>query len=58
VQELDVWVDRTIEISRKTKDTYVMSNNHNLGKAAVNALQFTAIVQSQLASATASGLAH
>lgn len=47
VQELDQWVDRTIEISRKTKDTYVMSNNHNLGKAAVNAIQLTSILNAE-----------
>lgn len=58
VQELDPWVDRTIEISRKTKDTYVMSNNHNLGKAAVNAIQLTSILASQPVPAPATLIAH
>jgi uncharacterized protein YecE (DUF72 family) len=58
VQELDPWVDRTIEISRKTKDTYVMSNNHNLGKAAVNAIQLTSILNSRPVSAPPTLVAH
>jgi uncharacterized protein YecE (DUF72 family) len=58
VQELDPWVDRTIEISRKTKDTYVMSNNHNLGKAAVNAIQLTSILNSQPVPAPPTLVAH
>ena len=33
------------EVARKTEDTYVMSNNHNLGKAAVNALELTALLK-------------
>jgi uncharacterized protein YecE (DUF72 family) len=47
VRELDAWIDRAIEIWSKTKDTYVMSNNHNIGKAVVNAIQFTSILKSQ-----------
>ena len=58
VHELEPWVDRVIEISRKTKNTYVMSNNHNLGKAAVNALQFTSILKSQPVSAPPDLIAH
>ncbi len=58
VQELDPWVDRTIEISRKTKDTYVMSNNHNLGKAAVNAIQLTSILKSHPVPAPPTLVAH
>lgn len=58
VQELDPWIDRTIELSRKTKDTYVMSNNHNLGKAAVNAIQLTSILNSQPVPAPPTLVAH
>jgi uncharacterized protein YecE (DUF72 family) len=39
VQELEPWVDRVKAVARKTKDSYVMTNNHYLGKAAVNALE-------------------
>jgi uncharacterized protein YecE (DUF72 family) len=46
VAELEPWVDRVREVADKTSDVYVTTNNHNLGKAAVNALQITSILQS------------
>jgi len=58
VGELDPWVDRTIEISRKATDTYVMSNNHNLGKAAVNALQIASLLKSEPVPAPPTLVAH
>ena len=58
VDELDPWVDRTIEISRKANDTYVMSNNHNLGKAAVNALQIASLLKSEPVPAPPTLVAH
>jgi uncharacterized protein YecE (DUF72 family) len=45
--ELEPWVDRVTEISRRTKDTYVMSNNHNIGKAAVNSLQIESMLKGE-----------
>jgi len=45
VQELEPWAARVRAVARKTEDTYVMSNNHNLGKAAVNALELTALLK-------------
>ncbi len=39
VQELEPWIDRVKAVARQTKDSYVMSNNHYLGKATVNALE-------------------
>lgn len=35
--ELEPWKERIKEISGKVAATYVVANNHNLGKAAVNA---------------------
>jgi uncharacterized protein YecE (DUF72 family) len=37
--ELAQWRDRVAEVSEQTATTYVVANNHNLGKAAVNALE-------------------
>jgi len=39
------------EIAQKTQNTYVMSNNHNLGKAAVNAIELTALLKGEPVSA-------
>jgi len=47
VQELEPWIDRVREVAGKTKETYVMCNNHNLGKAAVNALQLASILKGE-----------
>jgi uncharacterized protein YecE (DUF72 family) len=44
LDELDPWVRRTEQIARDAKDTYVVSNNHNLGKAVVNALEISALI--------------
>jgi len=38
-KELEGWKGRVLEVAGKTKETYVVANNHNLGKAAVNALE-------------------
>lgn len=38
-RELEPWIDRAKAVARRTKDSYVMTNNHYLGKAAVNALE-------------------
>ena len=37
--ELMQWKERVTEVSEQTATTYVVANNHNLGKAAVNALE-------------------
>ena len=47
LDELEPWVDRTRQIAEDAKDTYVMSNNHNIGKAAVNALDFRALLSGE-----------
>jgi len=58
VQELEPWIDRVREVARKTKETFVMSNNHNLGKAAVNALQLSSILKGAPIPAPPPLLAH
>jgi len=46
-QELEKWKDRTVEIASKAESTYVVANNHNLGKAAVNALELAAMLENR-----------
>lgn len=43
--ELQRWKQRAEEIAEKTEMTFVVSNNHNLGKSAVNALELRAMIQ-------------
>jgi uncharacterized protein YecE (DUF72 family) len=42
--ELAPWVGRIEEIAERADDIYVLTNNHNLGKAGVNALQLKSMV--------------
>jgi len=42
--ELEPWVNRVKEIASDAEDTYVVANNHNLGKAVVNALELKAFL--------------
>jgi uncharacterized protein YecE (DUF72 family) len=42
--ELEPWVARIEEIAERTEDVYVLTNNHNLGKAGVNALQLKSMI--------------
>ncbi|HEX4164500.1 MAG TPA: DUF72 domain-containing protein [Bryobacteraceae bacterium] len=46
-EELSPWIDRIKEIAVDAKDTYVIGNNHNIGKAAVNALELRASIAGQ-----------
>lgn len=52
-QELEKWKDRTLEVASKTETTYVVANNHNLGKAAVNALELMSMIESRKVKAPA-----
>lgn len=45
LEELEKWKRRTLEIAAKADTTYVVANNHNLGKAAVNALEFISMIE-------------
>ncbi len=58
VGELEPWVDRIREVAAKTEETYVMNNNHNLGKATVNALQLTSLVKHKPAPAPPTLIEH
>jgi uncharacterized protein YecE (DUF72 family) len=42
--ELAPWAARTEEIAGNAEEIYVLTNNHNLGKAAVNALQLKSML--------------
>jgi uncharacterized protein YecE (DUF72 family) len=42
--ELAPWVERAEEIAEHAEEIYVLTNNHNLGKAAVNALQLKSML--------------
>lgn len=48
VDQLEPWIARVKEIAAKAKDTYVLTNNHNFGKSAVNALQLISILNASL----------
>ena len=43
-QELEPWVDRIRTVAEDAHDTYVVTNNHNLGKAVVNAFALKAFL--------------
>jgi len=47
VRELEPWIDRIRAVGQRAKDTYAVTNNHNLGKAAVNALEITALLRGE-----------
>ena len=42
--ELGHWADRTRVVAEDSEETYVVTNNHNLGKAAVNAFELCALL--------------
>lgn len=43
--ELDPWIIRAKQIAKDADETYVISNNHNLGKATVNAVEFLSVLK-------------
>lgn len=45
LEELSPWVDRIKEVDRSALDTYVITNNHYLGKAVVNGLELTSVLE-------------
>jgi uncharacterized protein YecE (DUF72 family) len=46
-RELEPWVDRVKTIAEDAQETYVITNNHNLGKAVVNAFELKAFLTAQ-----------
>jgi uncharacterized protein YecE (DUF72 family) len=53
MDELDPWITRIKEIAAKTKESYVITNNHFRGQAVVNALEIKATLAEQMVSAPA-----
>ncbi len=45
LDELDPWVERIKTVGHKAKDTYAVTNNHNIGKAVANALEVSSLVK-------------
>ena len=43
-EELEPWVSRIKNVAHDAEDTYAVTNNHNLGKATVNALELRAFL--------------
>jgi uncharacterized protein YecE (DUF72 family) len=44
LDELDPWITRIRAVAKQTKESYVITNNHFLGKAVVNALEIKSIL--------------
>jgi uncharacterized protein YecE (DUF72 family) len=47
VEELEPWITRIKELAAKTKEAYVITNNHFRGQAVVNALEMKATLTEQ-----------
>ena len=45
--ELDPWVERIKEVSRKAKQTFVITNNHARGQSLVNAFEVMALLEEE-----------
>ncbi len=58
LKELDPWLDRVKAVEQATNDTYVVTNNHFLGKAVVNALEISSILRGQPVAVPPTLLAH
>ena len=44
LDELEPWVERAKVVAKRTKDTYVITNNHFLGKAVVTAFEMVSLL--------------
>jgi len=53
LDELEPWITRIKEIAAKTKESYVITNNHFRGQAVVNALEIKATLEEERVSAPA-----
>jgi uncharacterized protein YecE (DUF72 family) len=47
LRELEPWIDRIKTVEHTTKETYVVTNNHYLGKAVVNAIEISSILSGE-----------
>jgi uncharacterized protein YecE (DUF72 family) len=57
-EELDKWKERALEVAEKAQTTYVVANNHNLGKAAVNAVELISMIEARKVKAPATLVSH
>jgi uncharacterized protein YecE (DUF72 family) len=57
-EELARWKDRALEVAGKAGTTYVVANNHNLGKAAVNALELISMLEARKVQAPPTLVSH
>jgi uncharacterized protein YecE (DUF72 family) len=57
-EELATWKSRAMEVAGKAESTYVVANNHNLGKAAVNALELISLIESRKVQAPPTLVSH
>jgi len=48
LEELEPWAERAREVAAKARETFIIANNHNLGKAPMNALQLTFLLSGEL----------
>jgi uncharacterized protein YecE (DUF72 family) len=53
VDELEPWITRIKEVAEKTRESYVITNNHFRGQAVVNALEIKATLKEELVDAPA-----
>ena len=51
-------MDRIKEVAAKAKDTYAVTNNHAVGKAAVNATEISSILKGKPAKAPETLVQH
>jgi uncharacterized protein YecE (DUF72 family) len=58
VAELDPWVDRIKAVEASARDTYVVTNNHYLGKGVVNALEISSLLRGAPVAAPETLVAH
>jgi uncharacterized protein YecE (DUF72 family) len=58
LDELQPWVDRVRSIATQAKDTYVVTNNHFLGKAVVNGLEIASLLSGKPAKVPPQLLEH
>ena len=47
IDELDPWLVRIKEVSKQTRETYVITNNHFRGQAVVNAIEIKAALEEE-----------
>lgn len=57
-EELDPWIDRIKAVEHAAQDTYVVTNNHYLGKAVVNALEIASVLKGEPTAAPETLIAH